>query len=280
MTTIQQTLTAAQQKLSQTSDTPRADVELLLCHVLDCNRAHLYTWPEQPLSANQSTQFQALLQRRMAGEPIAYLTGHRAFWEFKLKVSAATLIPRPETELLVEQALLRIPEDQAYQVLDLGTGSGAIALAIARERPLSQVTAIEQSSEAMAIAQHNVRSHQLDNIKLLQGDWFSPLQAQPFDIIVSNPPYIAEHDPHLQQGDVHHEPRSALLSGKDGLDAIRAIISQAGHYLDSHGWLLLEHGHDQANAVNALFLKHGFEEICHYTDLSGHVRVSGGRWPG
>jgi len=251
----------------------------LLCHVLNCNRSHLYTWPEKPLTDSQSTKFQALLQRRLAGEPIAYLTGQRAFWEFNLKVSTATLIPRPETELLVEQALLRIPEDQPFQVLDLGTGSGAISLAIARERPRSRVTAIEQSSEAMQVAQHNIRAHNLDNIQLLQGDWFAPLQAQRFDIIVSNPPYIAEHDPHLFQGDVRHEPRPALASGEDGLDAIRDIISQAGHYLERRGWLLLEHGHDQAKAVKALFLKHGFEDICHFTDLSGHARVSGGRWP-
>ncbi len=279
MTTIQQTLTEAQQKLSKTSDSSRADVELLLCHVLQCNRAHLYTWPEQELSAAQATQFDALLQRRLAGEPIAYLSGRRAFWEFDLKVSDATLIPRPETELLVEQALARIPLKLPQQVLDLGTGSGAIALAIARERPASQVTAIEQSAAAMKIAQHNIQSQKLDNIELLQGDWFAPVPQRRFDIIVSNPPYIPAHDPHLDQGDVRHEPRPALVSGADGLDAIRAIISHAGHYLKSRGWLLLEHGHDQANAVKSLFLKYGFEDTHHYTDLAGHARVSAGRRP-
>ncbi len=280
MTTIQQTLGEAQKQLTKTSDTPQADAELLLCHVLYCERAYLYTWPDKSLSPSQLTDFEALLQRRIDGEPVAYLCGHKAFWEFKLKVSAATLIPRPETELLVEQALQRIPTDQPYQILDLGTGSGAIAAAIAQERPGSQVTAVEQSTDALAIAQHNIRTHKLDNVTLLQGDWFAPLQQQLFDIIVSNPPYIAAHDPHLDQGDVRHEPHSALISGDDGLDAIRYIIAHALPFLKQGGWLLFEHGHDQADAVKHLFLKHGFTDLCHYTDLAGHGRVSGARCPG
>ncbi len=276
MTTIQQILTAAGKELCKTSDTPGADAEILLCHALNCDRAYLYTWPEKHPSQNQLQYFDSLLQRRLQGEPVAYLTGQRAFWDFKLAVSPATLIPRPETELLVEQALTHIPENSHYNILDLGTGTGAIALAIAHERPVCQVTAIEHSESARAVAEKNITRFGKGNIQLLAGDWFSAVDQQRFDVIVSNPPYIAEQDPHLQQGDVCHEPRAALSSGLDGLDDIRHIISQACHHLSVNGWLLLEHGYDQAEAVKQLFLNHDFDEISHCCDLSGHPRISAG----
>jgi len=274
--TVQQILQSAKQQLDTSSDSSSADAEILLCHVLECDRAYLYTWPEKKPGQNQLDRFQALLQRRLQGEPVAYLIGQRSFWDFKLSVSSATLIPRPETELLVEQALIHIPENSHGRVLDLGTGTGAIALAIAHERPACQVIAVERSESARLMAEKNISQYSQGNVQLQAGDWFSALEQQTFDVIVSNPPYIAEQDPHLQQGDVCHEPRTALSAGIDGLDDIRHIIAQAGSYLGPNGWLLIEHGYDQAEAVKHLFLKHGFTEVSHANDLSGHPRISSG----
>jgi len=276
-TTIQQTLSSTKEQLNTTSETPQADSEILLCHVLDCNRTYLHTWPEKILTQTQQQRLEALIERRKQGEPVAYLTGQRAFWEFDLAVSAATLIPRPETELLVEQALLLIPMNESYDILDLGTGTGAIALAIAHERPASHITAIEQSTEALSIAAQNIKAYSSGNIQLLDSHWFSALGDKTYHIIVSNPPYIAVHDPHLNAGDVRHEPRSALVSGEDGLDDIRHIIEHSIHHLHAGGHLLLEHGYDQSVVVKELLLLHGFKKISQYKDLSGHLRVSHGQ---
>lgn len=274
---IQQTLLAAREQLQTSSPSAQADSEILLCKVLSCNRTHLHTWPEQLLSTEQSEHLQSLIKRRLQGEPVAYLIGQRAFWEFDLKVSAHTLIPRPETELLVEQALALIPAQATYNILDLGTGTGAIALAIAHERPSSRVTAVDSSNEALAVAADNINSYSLGNIELMSSHWFSALTDTCYHTIVSNPPYIPANDPHLREGDVAYEPSSALVSGQDGLDDIRHIIEHASRHLHPGGHLLIEHGYDQAEPVKDLFLLHGFDEIQQHQDLGEHLRITQGR---
>lgn len=274
MNSIQQILSATKKQLESVSDSPQADCEILLCHVLDCNRTFLHTWPEKSLSKSQQLQMNALVERRQQGEPIAYLVGYRSFWEFELKVSGDTLIPRPETELLVEQALLRIPLHQRVNILDLGTGTGAIALAIAHERPDSLVYAVEQSHEAMSVAKLNIETYSRGNIELIQSNWFSALDDRLYHMIISNPPYIAQQDPHLNEGDVRYEPRAALTAGVDGLDDLRHIIKNAPQFLLPGGQVLLEHGYDQAEPVKHLLLQQGFNNILQFKDLNGHLRAS------
>lgn len=259
------------------SDTPMLDIELLLAHVLGKPRSYLLTWPERELSADQLVAFDALLQRRLRGEPVAYLLGNQGFWSLDLQVSPDTLIPRPDTERLVEVALERGPL-HAARVLDLGTGTGAIALALAAERSQWQVTGVDRMPGAVALAETNRSQLKLANAQFLASDWFSALPGQRFELIVSNPPYIAADDPHLQQGDVRFEPASALVSGADGLDDIRYIIDTAPGYLAAGGWLLLEHGWQQADAVRAWLDRGGFTDVQSWRDLGGHQRVSGGRW--
>lgn len=254
----------------------RIEVQCLLQAVLQVNRAWLLSHPEQSLDAAPHAQYMALFGRRLAGEPIAYLLGDREFYGLTFKVSAATLIPRPETELLVELALQRIPQQGTCRVLDLGTGSGAVALSIARARPNAQVVAVDASQDALKVALHNTHIHRLANVRLLFSDWFGALQDERFDIIVSNPPYIAAGDVHLAQGDVRFEPRDALISGTDGLDDIRHICTQARVHLRPKGWLIFEHGHDQAAQARALLQQAGFAEVFSARDLSGIERVSGG----
>jgi len=274
---IKQALAVATSILEQNPDLDSIDIDstVLLCHVLNCSRSYLYTWPEKKIGTAISQQFIDLIERRALGEPVAYITGVRGFWDFDLNVNNATLIPRPETELLVEKALEQIGENAS--VLDLGTGSGAIAIVLAHVCPDSEVTAIEQSTDAIAIARENIKKTGINNISLLHGNWFEPLTNQRFDLIVSNPPYIPDEDPHLQMGDVKFEPRSALASGKDGLDDIKLIVSQARKFLKPQGWLLLEHGYDQADSVAKLLTDYGFQNLAQYPDLAGHIRVSGGR---
>lgn len=272
--TIQHILSSAKKQLESTSDSAQSDSEILLSHVLGCQRSYLYTWPEKTLTTSQQQHMTGLLERRQQGEPVAYLVGYRSFWQFELKVSSDTLIPRADTELLVEQALLRIPLQQRVNILDLGTGTGAVALAIAHERPDSLVDAVELSQGALAIAEHNIDAYSGGNIQLIPGDWFSPLGHKQYHMIVSNPPYIAQQDRHLHKGDVRYEPRSALTSGADGLDDIRHIIQAAPQYLVMGGRLLLEHGYDQAEPVKDLFLQHGFNNIQQFKDLGGHLRVT------
>ena len=253
------------------------EAELLLAHVLDRPRSWLYSHGDEALGEAAAQRFAGLIERRRAGEPVAYLIGQRGFWRFDLQVSPATLIPRAETELLVEQALERLPPDRPTRVADLGTGSGAIALALALERPLARVIATDASAPALAVARANAQALGIDTVDFRCGDWLAPLGDERFDLIVSNPPYIAESDTHLASGDLRFEPRSALASGTDGLDDIRAIIAGAPALLRAGGWLLLEHGLAQGAAVRALLSAAGLQEVATVRDLEQRDRVSLGR---
>ncbi|SDS93600.1 release factor glutamine methyltransferase [Halopseudomonas sabulinigri] len=261
------------------SDSPALDAELLLCQVLGKGRSYLRSWPDAQLGDEQIAAFHALLARRRAGEPVAYLLGERGFWTLDLQVSPATLIPRPDTERLVELGLELGPQGPAA-VLDLGTGSGAIALALAAERPDWQLTGSDRVAEAVVLAQCNAERLRLSNVQFVLSHWFAELQGQRFELIVSNPPYIAADDPHLAQGDVRFEPRSALVSGADGLDDIRHLVSTAPAHLQPGGWLLLEHGWQQAEAVAELLRARGYQQVQSWRDLGGNLRVTGGRWHG
>ena len=261
------------------SDTARLDAELLLCHAIGKPRTYLRTWPERRPDADQLRQFEQLLSQRRSGVPVAYLLGEQGFWSLQLQVSQSTLIPRPDTERLVEVALELGPSGPA-KVLDLGTGTGAIALALAVERPDWQLTGVDRVAEAVALARGNAERLQIRNAAFEQSDWFSALAGRQFDLIVSNPPYIAADDPHLQQGDVRFEPGSALVSGLDGLDDIRSLVQLAPDYLQPGGWLLFEHGWQQADAVAQLLSERGFEQIESWRDLGGQQRVTGGLWRG
>ncbi len=252
------------------------EINLLLQHLLQVNRAWLISHDRDVLTDDQQQDFYALLQRRLAGEPIAYILGVREFYGLTLKVTPATLIPRPDSETLVEAALQKISVDVAWDILDLGTGTGAVALAIAKHRPKCHVIGVDASAEALVVAIENAQNLDLKNLSLIKSNWFSDLAAEKFDVIVSNPPYIAEADCHLTQGDLRFEPRSALASGFNGLDDIRLIIQQAPNYLKPNGWLMLEHGYDQAHSVAALLKEHGFSQIDHAQDLAGILRVTFG----
>lgn len=277
--TIQQALQQAAQ-LAEISDTARIDVTALLCHVLEKDRAFLYAWPEQSLTDTQQASFAALLERRRRGEPIAYLIGEREFWSLPLRVSSATLIPRPDTELLVTTALELFSPADAIKMLDLGTGTGAIAIALAAERPEWHVTALDNSDAALAVARSNAEQLDLPQIKFLRSDWFAQVGSGRFELIVSNPPYIQESDPHLTQGDLRFEPTSALASGTDGLRDLRVIISQAPDHLATMGWLAVEHGYQQGAAVRELFAENGFSAIGTQCDLAGLERVTCGQFIG
>ena len=278
MLTIQQVLELGIQLLSPL-DTASLEAEILLGQVLQVKRSYLYTWPNCGVDSNQVSQFQTLCQRRQQGEPIAYLLGQKEFWSLDLQVTPATLIPRPETELLVEQALARLPIDNNAQVVDLGTGSGAIALAIAKERPRCQILATDNASEALAIAQQNAQRLGLHQIQFRISDWWQNLDSVVAAVVVSNPPYIAKTDSYLTQGDVRYEPRQALIAGKDGLAAIRLLITQSLIHLEPKGWLLLEHGYNQAQAVQILLNRQGYKIVTTYPDLAGQPRVTVGQKP-
>jgi len=267
---------ALESTLELDSSTARIEAQMLLQQVLGVNRAYLLAHPERQLDEAEAATYRALLQRRLAGEPLAYILGEREFFGLNFKVTPATLIPRPDTELLVELALQRIPH--GGRVLDLGTGSGAIALSIAHSRPDVQVTAVDASAGALEVAKENALRLNANNARLLLGDWFSTLSNERFDLIVSNPPYIEDADAHLQRGDLRFEPRSALASGADGLDDIRRIISDAERHLNDGGWLLFEHGYDQAARVRELLEAGCYAEVFSARDLSGIERVSGGRY--
>ncbi|OCW29591.1 peptide chain release factor N(5)-glutamine methyltransferase [Pseudomonas aylmerensis] len=260
------------------SPTARLDAELLLAAALGKSRSYLHTWPEKIVSSEAALTFADYLQRRRGGEPVAYILGQQGFWKLDLEVAPHTLIPRPETEMLVEAALELLPATPA-KVLDLGTGSGAIALALASERPAWQVTAVDRVLEAVALAERNRQRLHLNNATVLNSHWFSALQGHAYDLIISNPPYIADNDPHLVAGDVRFEPASALVAGHDGLDDLRLIIREAPAHLNAGGWLLLEHGYDQAASVRDLLSSQGFEAVASRIDLGGHERITLGRRP-
>ena len=275
MTTITALLARATE-LTEVSASPRLDLELLLCRAADCPRTLLYARPETELSAPAAAAFEALIERRKRGEPMAYILGEREFWSLSLRVSPATLIPRPETELLVELALALVTEPRA-RVLDLGTGSGAIALALARERPDWEITGSDRSAAALEVAEANRRALALDNVRFRQGDWLAGERGH-YHLIVANPPYVGPADPHLDRGDVRFEPRTALVAAEHGLADLRAIATAAPDHLLPGGWLLLEHGADQGAAVRALCAP-GLEAVRSWRDLAGHERASGGRLP-
>tara|TARA_B110000967_G_C18788635_1_gene512135 strand:+ start:366 stop:1211 length:846 start_codon:yes stop_codon:yes gene_type:complete len=273
---ISQLLQSAVQ-LNHLSDTSRLDCELLLCYLLDVDRTYLKTWPDRELSETIEEQFQQLLQQRITGEPVAYLIGTQGFWTLDLKVSADTLIPRPETELLVEAALeLELP--QQAKVLDLGTGTGAIALALATEQSRWQVSAVDLMPGAVQLAKENCQRCQLENVEIFQSHWFADIAPQSFDLIVSNPPYIETDDAHLAQGDVRFEPSSALVSGPQGLDDLRLLIAQSVNYLADCGWLMVEHGYQQGPAVRELFEQAGFALVETRVDLNNLERITLGHY--
>lgn len=253
------------------------DAEHLLLHVLARPRSWLFAHADDAVTATEAAAFRALVERRAQGEPVAYLTGTQGFWSLELAVTPATLIPRPETERLIELALERLPAGVAVRVADLGTGSGAIALAIAKERPQAQVIATDASAAALDVARANAERNRVRNVQFRQGDWLAPLAGERFDLIASNPPYIADGDPHLCAGDLRFEPPTALSSGADGLDAIRVIVRDARALLQPGGWLLLEHGWDQGDAVRALLQVAGYSDVATEQDLEARDRISLGR---
>ena len=258
----------------------RFEAEQLLLHALGVERAWLFAHATDAVDEAGCQRFEVLLARRIEGQPLAYLTGQRGFWTLDLHVNAATLIPRPETELLVEQALARLPQGDLRRVADMGTGSGAIALSIASERPLATMIATDLHAATLAVAVKNAQAYALENVWFRRGHWHDALGNDRFDMIVSNPPYIAAGDPHLQQGDLRFEPAPALASGADGLDAIREIISGAPGHLVPGGWLLLEHGWDQGAAIRALLEQAGFGDVETVQDLEQRDRVTLGRLHG
>jgi release factor glutamine methyltransferase len=263
--------------LGLTQTEARIEAQVLLQHSLSVNRAWVLAHETDALEANQKAVFEALLKRRLTGEPIAHILGKREFYGLDFAVTPDTLIPRPDTETLVEAALEKISKNQPCQVLDLGTGTGAIAISIAKHRPLAQVTAVDQSPKALAVAQDNAHQLGVSNVQFVLSDWFTALTGQTFDVIVSNPPYIAEHDPHLSQGDLRFEPTRALAAGEYGLDCIQQIINQAKQHLKPQGWLMFEHGYDQAEKVAQLLRSAGFDAVASVADLSGILRVTLGR---
>jgi len=259
------------------TESARRDTEILLCHCLGKPRAWLYTWPEKEVSPDCARQFGQLLDQRRTGLPVAYITGEREFWSLPLAVNSATLIPRPETETLVAWAL-ELPLPEAASVLDLGTGSGAIALAVASERSLWQVTAIDTNSEALKVAQANAARAGLQRVSFLQSNWYEAVSEQRYNLLLANPPYIDGDDPHLVCGDVRFEPRSALVSAQGGLADLDLLVTGAPVHLLNGGWLLLEHGFEQADAVRGMLRNAGFQQVSTRRDLAGQERISGGCW--
>lgn len=268
-----------QQQLTGVSDSPQLDASLLLCHVLDKPRSYLYAWPERQLDEGQWQLFNTLFARRLMGEPIAHILGYRDFWSLRLAVSADTLIPRPDSECLVEQVLDHYRGHHSGRLLDLGTGTGALALALATELPGWEICALDSHPGAVTLAEANRSRLGLDNVLVMESDWFSALAAgQCFDVIISNPPYIDAADPHLQQGDVRFEPRSALVAGAAGMADLKRIIDHAPLHLTQGGRLYLEHGYQQAAAVRELLHRRGFCNVASFTDYGGRERVSAGLW--
>ena len=276
--TIAEALQRAQQLVH--SDSAKLDVELMLVEILGRDRSYLYAWPDRQLTSEQQQLFDTWLRRREAGEPVAHILGHRGFWTLDLEVSPATLIPRPDTELLVEVALELLADDvDAPRIIDLGTGTGAIAIALACELPRAEVVATDFADEVVTLAERNRQRAGCNNLILLRSDWWSEVCGR-FHLVLSNPPYIAENDPHLSCGDVRFEPRSALVAADAGLADLRRIISGAPEHLFPGGWILLEHGWRQGEAVRDLLASQGFADVFSRRDYGGNERISGGHWHG
>jgi release factor glutamine methyltransferase len=270
---IKEALDLAVSKL-QSSDQARLEAEVLLAYVLDRQRSHLHAWPEAELSEEQTLRFAELVEQRAEGLPVAYLTGRREFWSLEFEVTADTLIPRPDTELLVEQALALLPANENLQIADLGTGSGAIAISLAQERKQWTLCAVDRSFTCVHIAQRNANRLGVRNVAFVNASWCDALADASLDAVISNPPYVAERDPHLRQGDVRYEPVSALVSGKDGLDDIRSLLEEAPRILKNGGWVLIEHAADQSETIRNLLNTKHFINITTLRDLAGLERVS------
>ena len=276
--TLEQAIAAGADLLASSSESAKLDAQVLLLHILQKPRSYLFTWPEHALSNEQQSQFNVFLQRRLKGEPVAHITGLREFWSLSLEVNATTLIPRPDTETLVECALNMAMPDTA-KVLDLGTGTGAIALALGSEMPSWQIVAVDRVTEAVALANKNKQRLGINNVHVKQSNWFSALQGERFNLIVTNPPYIEQDDIHLNQGDVRFEPLSALVADDAGMSDIKQIITQSRDYLLSSGYLLIEHGFEQAEAVRHLFKEMAFINIKTVKDFGNNDRVTLAQWP-
>jgi len=270
----------AKQALYDTSDTPRIDAEILLQHVINQPLSWLIAFGDRIASTEHTRAYYQLVEKRQQGQPIAYLIGERDFWSLVLSVNEHVLIPRPDTETLVEAALERIDSsNQNLKLLDLGTGSGAIALSLAKEQPTANVVALDQSPDALKVATHNAQHNQINNVQFMQSDWFSALDdRQKFDLIASNPPYIEPNDPHLAQGDLRFEPASALVAQENGLSDLRIIINQAPEYLNANGWLIVEHGYNQADDMKQLFNERGFTNVSTVYDLNQLPRCTLGQY--
>lgn len=277
MTTIAEALQQASSQLTE-SDSPKLDAELLLTHLLNKPRTHLFCWPDEMVPEKLLTKYRTAVDKRANGTPIAHLTGQREFWSRDFQITPDTLIPRPDTELLIELALKWLPIDKKCLVADLGTGSGAIGITAALEKPNIDVIATDTSEKALVIAQQNAKKLGAKNITFRLSHWLNSVSEKTFQLIISNPPYIAENDPHLQQGDVRFEPISALTSGAKGLDDIGAIAHQARQHLVKSGRLLLEHGYDQAENVQQILRINGYSNIQSHSDLSGHLRATSAEW--
>ncbi len=280
---IQQALEQGRLALSEADRTVAGesatiDAQVLLSHVLQCNSAHLFTWPEKALDEKQRAQYLQLIQQRKQGLPVAHLTGQREFWSLGFSVNNSTLIPRPETETLVEFILQKFDHRKNLKLLDLGTGTGAIAIAIASERPEWQIFASDVSEQALKLATKNSAQHHTNNTHFIHSDWFSNISEHDFDIIVSNPPYIASDDPHLQTGDLRFEPQGALTAGKTGMDDIEHLCSQAKNHLQKNAWLIIEHGYNQAQPVSDCFTNNAYTQIEQRKDLSDHTRMTAGKY--
>lgn len=276
--TLEQAIAAGADLLALSSESAKLDAQVLLLHILQKPRSYLFTWPEHALSDEQQSQFNVFIQRRLKGEPVAHITGLREFWSLSLEVNATTLIPRPDTETLVEQAL-EIALPATAKVLDLGTGTGAIALALGSEMPNWQITAVDRVSDAVALATRNQQRLAINNVHVKQSNWFSELHGEKFNLIVTNPPYIESSDIHLNQGDVRFEPLSALVADDCGMSDIKQIITQSRDYLSSNGYLLIEHGFEQGEAVRHFFKKMAFVNIKTVKDLGNNDRVTLALWP-
>lgn len=277
MSTIKTLLANAANTLTSHSDSPLLDAQVLLGFVLDKPRTYLCAWCDNTITDQQLIAFEALIKQRQQGTPIAYLTGTREFWSRDFTVTPDVLIPRPDTELLIELSLELIPKNQAVKLIDLGTGSGIIAVTLAAERPNTHVTAVDASLAALAVAKHNAQHHQLTNIEFYQSDWFANVPKSLFDLVISNPPYIDSDDEHLQQGDVRFEPKTALIAADQGLCDIQIIADKARSYLKPAGHLLIEHGYNQAPQVQAIFNALAYDKVQSYRDLSGQSRVTYGQ---